>query len=62
MNIIVREVEFSSGEPARNYHAVGQQDYVTIVARTPDGRIPVVRQYRPAVEAFTSELPIRLSG
>lgn len=57
MNIIVREVEFSPGEPAQTYHAVGQQDYVTIVARTPDGGIPVVRQYRPAVEAFTWELP-----
>jgi ADP-ribose pyrophosphatase len=60
MDIIAREVEFSPGEPVQTYHAVGQQDYVTIVARTPDGRIPLVRQYRPAVEAFTWELPAGL--
>ena len=28
--------------------------------RTPDGRIPIVRQYRPALEAFTWELPAGL--
>ena len=27
---------------------------------TPDGRIPIVRQYRPAIEAFTWELPAGL--
>jgi ADP-ribose pyrophosphatase len=57
MNIITREVEFSAGGPAHVYHAVGQADYVSIVALTPDGRIPIVRQFRPAAEAFTWELP-----
>jgi len=28
-----------------------------IVALTPDGRLPIVRQYRPALEQFTWELP-----
>ena len=60
MEIIAREVEFSPGQPAETYHAVGQQDYIAIVARTPDGRIPIVRQYRPAVEAFSWELPAGL--
>jgi 8-oxo-dGTP pyrophosphatase MutT (NUDIX family) len=55
--IIEREVEFSAGAPAELYHAVGQQDYIAIVARTPDGKIPIVRQYRPALERFTWELP-----
>ncbi len=57
MDIIEREVEFAPGKPAELYHAVGQQDYIAIVARTPDGRIPIVRQYRPALERFTWELP-----
>jgi ADP-ribose pyrophosphatase len=57
MEIVEREVEFTQGAPAELYHAVGQQDYIAIVARDPDGKIPVVRQYRPAVEAFTWELP-----
>jgi len=32
-------------------------DYVSIVARTPAGRILVVRQYRPVVDRETIELP-----
>jgi ADP-ribose pyrophosphatase len=57
VDLIEREVEFAKGAPAELYHAVGQGDYIAIVARTPDGRIPIVRQYRPAVERFTWELP-----
>lgn len=60
MSIIAREVEFVEGRPVETYHAVGQQDYIAIVGRTPDDRIPIVRQYRPAVEAFTWELPAGL--
>ena len=58
--IIEREVEFAPGAAAEFYHAVGQQDYIAIVARTPDGKIPIVRQYRPALERFTWELPAGL--
>jgi 8-oxo-dGTP pyrophosphatase MutT (NUDIX family) len=57
MEIIEREVEFAPGAPSELYHAVAQQDYIAIVALTPDGRIPIVRQYRPALERFTWELP-----
>jgi 8-oxo-dGTP pyrophosphatase MutT (NUDIX family) len=57
VKIIEREVEFASGAPAELYHAIAQQDYIAIVARTPDGKIPIVRQYRPALERFTWELP-----
>ena len=60
VGIIEREVEFAPGEPPQVYHAVAQQDYMAIVALTPDGRIPIVRQYRPDVEAFTWELPAGL--
>jgi 8-oxo-dGTP pyrophosphatase MutT (NUDIX family) len=60
MTIIAREVEFSPGEAPQTYHAVSQQDYLAILALTPDGRIPIVRQFRPALEAFTWELPAGL--
>jgi 8-oxo-dGTP pyrophosphatase MutT (NUDIX family) len=60
MDVIAREVEFSAGQAPEVYHAVSQLDYLAIVALTPDGRIPIVRQYRPAVEAFTWELPAGL--
>ena len=60
MTVIERAVEFSEGAAPELYHAVGQQDYIAIVARTPEGLIPIVRQYRPAVERFTWELPAGL--
>ncbi len=60
MVIIEREVEFAPGAERELYHAVGQQDYIAIVAALPDGRIPIVRQYRPALESFTWELPAGL--
>jgi ADP-ribose pyrophosphatase len=60
VEIIAREVEFSPGA-TEVYHAVKQQDYLAIVARTPGGHFPVVRQYRPALEDFTWELPAGLA-
>src|SRR5260221_7228252 len=59
MDVIAREVEFTPGQKPEVYHAVGQLDYLAILARTPDGRIPLVRQYRPALESFTWEWPAR---
>ena len=39
------------------YHSVIVADYVNIIAITSNGFIPLVRQYRPAVERETLELP-----
>ncbi len=60
MEVIEREVEFAPNTPIQSYHAVGQPDYIAILAMTPQRLIPLVRQYRPAVEAFTWELPAGL--
>ena len=60
MAIIEREVEFAPGCAVETYHAIQQSDYVSIVAVTPDRRIPIVRQFRPALETFTWELPAGL--
>ncbi len=57
MTVVERSVEFARGAEPALYHAVDQRDYVAIVALTPDGRIPIVRQFRPALERFTWELP-----
>jgi 8-oxo-dGTP pyrophosphatase MutT (NUDIX family) len=57
IEIVERGVEFSAGDAPQIYHTISQQDYVAIVARTPDGRFPIVRQFRPAVETFTWEFP-----
>jgi len=60
VTMIERTVEFSAGAEPELYHAVGQQDYIAIVALTPDRRIVIVRQFRPALESFTWELPAGL--
>jgi 8-oxo-dGTP pyrophosphatase MutT (NUDIX family) len=60
MGIIAREVEFSRDAPPQTYHAVEQDDYVSIIALTSGGKIPIVWQYRPALEAFSWELPAGL--
>lgn len=39
------------------YYSLRLPDYSAIVAITEDGQILVVRQYRPAVERYTIELP-----
>jgi ADP-ribose pyrophosphatase len=57
MEVIERGVELNAGSTPELYHAIGQRDYVAIVARTPDGKFPIVRQFRPAVEKFTWEFP-----
>jgi ADP-ribose pyrophosphatase len=59
VDIIARDVEFAPGQ-IEVYHAVKQPDYLAIVARTPSGHFPIVHQYRPALEAFTWELPAGL--
>jgi ADP-ribose pyrophosphatase len=43
--------------PEEFYHSFRQDDYVTVMAVTLDGYIPVVRQYRPALEQYTLEFP-----
>ena len=44
----------------RDFHSLKQADYMGILAVTTDGKIPLVRQYRPALERFTLELPAGL--
>ena len=39
------------------YYVFATTDYVTVVPVTRDGMVVLVRQYRPALEAFTLELP-----
>jgi len=52
-----KEVLLAGRSEAEAFHNLELADYVAVVARAPDGRIPLVRQFRPAVEAETLELP-----
>ncbi len=68
MNLILeRRVEFATpwfeliskqlaGE-SLPYYALQMLDYVSVVAVTPQDELVLVRQYRPAVERYTLELP-----
>ncbi len=47
----------SDGVADATYYSVRTADYAAILAVTADGRIPLVRQFRPAVEARSLELP-----
>lgn len=60
VRVVTKTVELADGAAPEVYHSLAQADYVTILARTPDGRIPIVGQFRPAVDAFTWELPAGL--
>lgn len=44
----------------RDFHSLKQADYMGILAVTSDGRIPLIRQYRPALDRITLELPAGL--
>ncbi len=39
------------------FHSLNLADYVSVIAVDENGRIPLVRQYRPALDGFTIELP-----
>jgi len=39
------------------FHSLSLADYVSVIAVDENGRIPLVRQYRPALEKWTIELP-----
>jgi hypothetical protein len=60
LEVIDREVQFSPEREVENYFAIGQPHYLVALAVTPEGRILLVRQYRPAIECFSLELPAGL--
>jgi len=60
VSLVSKGVSFSQGSPVEDYHAVSQGDYVGILAVDPDGLIPIVQQFRPAIERYTWEFPAGL--
>jgi ADP-ribose pyrophosphatase len=60
VRLVEKTVEFGHGEPPQTYHCFAQADYVVAIARTPSGRIPIIRQFRPAVNCETWEFPAGL--
>ena len=56
VSLIEKQVQFDA-DRVEVYHSVVQADYVAVLAVTGKGLVPIVKQYRPAVEAFTWEFP-----
>lgn len=52
-----KSIRFASRDEIHDYHSFAQADYVSSLVVAEDGTIPLVEQYRPAVEKFTLELP-----
>lgn len=57
LEAIARDVQFQPDAAVETYYAIAQPDYVAAVALTPDRRILLVRQYRPAIQRLSLELP-----
>lgn len=57
VTVMERAVQLREDAGVEVYHSVLQAPYVAVLAITRDGRIPLVKQYRPAVDAFTWEFP-----
>jgi len=57
VEVVEKQVQFEAGKELQTYHCLTQADYVSMLVRAADGRFPLIRQYRPAVETFTWELP-----
>ena len=45
------------GDEALLHYSISTRDYLSVLAVTGDGTFPLVRQFRPAVEMVTLELP-----
>lgn len=57
VTVVERGVEVVGEPELQMYHSLEQADYVTVLSLTEDDRIPMVRQFRPALEQETLELP-----
>jgi len=55
--LIERTVQLSHGDKPQSFHTICQDDSAIILGITTQGLVPVVRQYRPALERHTIELP-----
>jgi ADP-ribose pyrophosphatase len=57
VTVLEKTVAFEAGSAPEVYHSLTGAPYVAVLALTPHGKVPLVRQYRPAVEDFTWEFP-----
>jgi 8-oxo-dGTP pyrophosphatase MutT (NUDIX family) len=56
VTLVTREVDIGGTTP-EIYHGLDVADYVAVLSLTAAGQVPVLRQFRAAIEDFTLELP-----
>jgi ADP-ribose pyrophosphatase len=57
VTLVERTVLDARGGAQGIFHSLAVADYVSIIAISEDGLVPLVRQFRPAVERWTLEFP-----
>jgi ADP-ribose diphosphatase len=57
VTLVENRVVASPHDEGAIYHSIDTMDYVSVLALTADLRIPLVRQFRPAVRRVTLEFP-----
>jgi ADP-ribose pyrophosphatase len=57
LEVVTRDVQLTAESTVETFYAISQPNYLAALALTPENRILLVRQYRPAIEAFSLELP-----
>jgi ADP-ribose pyrophosphatase len=57
VTLVENRVVASAQEAGAIYHSFATADYISILVIAPDGRVPLVRQFRPALDRFTLEFP-----
>jgi len=57
VTLVENRVVASAHDAGAIYHSLATADYISILALAPDGRVPLVRQFRPALDRFTLEFP-----
>jgi ADP-ribose pyrophosphatase len=57
VTLVENRVVVAPDDKGAIYHSIDTMDYVSVLAVTADGRIPIVRQFRSAVRRFTLEFP-----
>ncbi len=57
VTLVENEVDGANSGEVHTFHSLALDDYVSCIAVTPDDRLLLVRQFRPAVDMVTLELP-----
>jgi ADP-ribose diphosphatase len=57
VGVVEKDVDLGGRRGIETFWSVRTGGYAAVVAVTADGLIPLVRQYRPAVETYVLELP-----